>query len=83
MRYLQLAQYLDARFLFLAAEFSCAVELVVHVRVQLVEERQSRGQPQLPALSIRLHGEADSCRTEELVGGCQTKTTLFGPFSLT
>lgn len=63
--YLQLAQYLDACFLFAAAEFHSAVELVVRVRD---EERQSRGQPLLPALSIRLHGEADSCGIEELVG---------------
>lgn len=66
MPYLQFAQYLDARFLFLAAEFQCAVELVVGVRARLVEEHQPRGQPLLPALLIRLHGEVHSCRTQKL-----------------
>lgn len=69
MFYLQFAHYLDAGFLFLAAEVYRAVELVVGVRPRLVEERHSGGKALLPAISIRLHGEADGCRTEGLIGG--------------
>lgn len=84
--YLQFAQYFDAGFLFLAADVYCAVELVLHVRAWRVEEREPWGQPLFPTISIRLHGESNSCRTEECVGGLAhllKQTNVFLTFLLT
>lgn len=62
--YLQFGYYLDACFLFLAAEVQGAIKLVVCFSAGFVQEHHSGGQPLFPAISIRLHRVADGCSVE-------------------
>lgn len=68
MFYLQFGHYLNACFLFLAAEVQGAVQLVVCFSAGFVQEHHSGGQTLFPAISIRLYRIADRCRAEGSTG---------------